>query len=429
MLSAADANLVERDQAIASMKMVLDPDAFVKALRNAQPELNVADAKLTYVRYRPARSCLGAYRVEIQNAAAPMLTHVTAYNRKAWTKLPSPIDQHHLALQEQTLVSFFPGDTKLTSLARLMNRDSRQDILKLLLPANTEAWSDDIETLAYKPQRRYVGRINCGDGASALLKHYRNREYHKSALATVIDCPTTARLRIPRTLGQSQHHQSLVFEWLPGRLLDTEITNAPVIRSLYASGAALAEFHTLATDGLQQRTRGMQLDKLNAMAATIAQLHPPLAPLAQDLATRIGQGLMREPPLAQRIHGDFYTKQVVLMEDGQVAIIDHDENVCGDPMEDLGLFIAHLLKDTHNECVAHRHIESLIEAFIAGYQFTAQKQLPHTLHYHIAAGLFSLTHTPFRAHTPNWPEDTWIMLEHIDGMLHSPYPATELSRL
>jgi len=435
MLSAADADLAQRDQAIAGLAMVMDPDALVAALRTVRPELNVSSAQLTYLRYRPTRSCLGAYRVVIQDVAKPMLTHVTAYSMKAWAKLPTSIDNHHIALQDQVLVSFFPGDTKLTSLTQFMNSDNRQDILKTLMPANVETWTADIETLAYKPERRYVGRINCEYGAGALLKHYRKTEYRKSASVTIMDCPSTARLRIPRTLGRSEHHQSLVFEWLPGRLLDTEISTAPVARSLYAAGAVLAEFHALATDGLEHRTRNIQADKLTAIAATIAQLHPPLTSLAQDIATRVGEKLLQEPRVAQRIHGDFYAKQVVLMEAGQVAIIDHDENVCGDPMEDLGLFIAHLLRDKYNGRIAHSQTEILIEAFINGYleafigggQFAAQQQMNLSLRYYIAAGLFSLTHSPFRAHTPNWPEDTQIMLQHIKDILHSPCASTWLS--
>jgi len=135
---------------------------------------------------------------------------VTAYSGQAWNKLSTPTDNHHIVLQDQVLISLFPGDTILTFLATLMNAKHRQVILKALLPDNAEAWLGEFETLAYKPQRRYVGRLHLEPGASAVLKHYREREYHNSVLSTMIDCPGTARLRIPRTLGRSQQHQSLV---------------------------------------------------------------------------------------------------------------------------------------------------------------------------------------------------------------------------
>ncbi|MCF6256310.1 MAG: aminoglycoside phosphotransferase family protein [Gammaproteobacteria bacterium] len=426
MLSTANAKLVQRDQTIAGMKIIVDPDAFFNALNSAQPELNVSNAQLTYIRYRPTQFCLGAYQVRIPNANTPLLVHATAYNDKRWSKLPIVSGNHHIELQSQVLLSIFPGDSKLTSLASLMNPDNRQAIMRNLLPANVEASlgniSGDIKTLAYKPQRRYVGRVHFEHGTSALLKHYRERDYHSSAVANVIDSPTTARLRTPRILGRSQRHQSLLFEWFPGRLVDTEtIVASTAASSLYAIGAALAEFHTLATDGLKQRTLSMKVNKLNTVATTIALLHPPLAAFAQDLATRIGQKLLQEVPVTQRIHGDFSPSQIVLLDQGQVAIIDHDENVCGNPIEDLGLFIACLFKYEHKGKIAPSQTELLIDAFIEGYQFTAQQQVTQTLHYHIATALFAVTHKSFRHHKPNWPQDIQAMLERVNDILHSPY--------
>ncbi len=419
MLSTIDADLIQREQAISGMKKVMDPEAFLSALRIAQPEMNVASAKLSYLRYRPTQSCLAAYQVRVQGADAPMLIHATAFNSKAWNKLATSIDKYHFALEDQVLVSLFPGDIKLTSLSQLMNHDSRQKILKTLLPGEAKAWSSDLETLAYKPQRRYVGRIHLEDTTSLLLKHYAKRNYHQSASATMIDYPMTRQLRIPRTLGQSPHHQCLAFEWLPGRLLDTEIKTSPTSHALYSSGAALAEFHALTTDGLPQSSLPMQADKLSTRATTIAQLHPPLASLAHKLATSINQNRLRAAPITQRIHRDFAPGQVILMEKGQVAIIDNDQNICGDPLEDLGLFIAHLLRHQYKGKLTPQQAESLIESLIEGYQSTAQKKVTHALRYHIAAGLFSLAHRSFRSRKPNWPENIQKILEQINDILHS----------
>ncbi|MCF6346336.1 MAG: phosphotransferase, partial [Thiomicrorhabdus sp.] len=340
------------------------------------------------------------------------------------------VSNHHIILQDQVLLSFFPGDTQLIALDQLMNRERRQNIIKTLLPAhltNLETFQGKLETLAYKPERRYVGRLALKNGTSVLLKHYRKRKYHNSALATNVQAPTSEQLRIPRLLGASKSYQSLMFEWLPGTLLDTEIKTNPDVRSLHASGVALAKFHTITTNGLTHRTLKMRAEKLTDMAKTIAQFYPSLGKLSHDTALLIVENIQHEPSVMQRIHGDFYPKQIILMAEGQVAIIDHDENRCGDPMEDLGLFIAHLLRDKYTKRITHNQTEQLIEALIEGYESITQKTVTRKLYCYVAAGLFSLTHSPFRNHKSNWPKETLIMLELINSIMHSSNSTTRLT--
>ncbi len=431
MLSIADTSLIERDKAILGMKMVLDQEAFFNAVKTVKPELNITGVQLTHLRYRATRSCLGTYQIKLDDGSEPLQAHVTAFNRKAYNKLMSssnrPISKHHIILQDQIVISLFPGDIQLIALESLMNRECRQNIVKTLLPVHLETCQGKLETLAYKPERRYVGRLALKNGNSVLLKHYRKRKYQKSVLTTNIHAPTSEQLRIPRLLGASQTYQSLMFEWLPGMLLDTEIKTSPDVRSLHASGAALAKFHTITTSSLTHRSLQMRTDKLIDIAKTIAQFHPSLGKLSHDIALLVVENLQHEPSAVQRIHGDFYPKQIILMSEGQVAIIDHDENRCGDPMEDLGLFIAHLLRDKHTKRITHDQTELLIEALIEGYESFTQKTVTPKLYCYVAAGLFSLTHSPFRNHKSNWPEETLIMLELINDIMHSSNSTTRLT--
>lgn len=220
MLSIADAYLVERDPTISGMRTVLDQEAFLHALQTAKPELNITGVQLTYLRYRATRSCLGAYQITLDKGSMPLQAHVTAFNDKAYNKFITankPLNPHHTVLGDQVLLSLFPGDSKLSSLEALMDKTRRQAIIKTLLPAHLTSSGNgqgNLETLAYKPERRYVGKLALGNGNHALLKHYRKREYHKSVLATDIQDPASDQLRIPSLLGSSQSHQSLMFEWL-----------------------------------------------------------------------------------------------------------------------------------------------------------------------------------------------------------------------
>lgn len=417
MLSTADADLAQRDPALAGLNVVLDTDAFAAALRRCHPNVSINDVQLTYIRYRPTRLCLGAYRIDVKDAQ-PLSAHITTYNATQWAKHSVAAD-HHRMLPDRTVISLFPEDNRLTSLAHLIAPDTRHSVLTTLLPDISD--SHDLQTLAYKPQRRYVGRIGNAHDTAAVLKHYRKQEYRKAAVATAADYPTTNRLRIPRVLGQSQRHHTLAFEWLPGQSLYAETTTAPNPDSLYATGAALAEFHTLPTTALQQRGADGTIAKLTAAVATVSQLCPPLASHAQRLAKHIAHHISQEVPTVARLHGDFHAKQVVLMPNQQIAIVDLDENIAGDPRVDLGLFIAHFYDEEYQQHITPSQTASLIDALLEGYQTTARRQISDTLHYHVAAALFSLIHKPFRVHRPNWVHGIHTLLGHVSDILHSPY--------
>src|SRR2546426_12564518 len=68
MLSPPEAELVRRDHAIPGLDMVLDPDAFVTALRRAAPEADLRTAQITYQRYKPQNFCRIAYRLDVAGA-------------------------------------------------------------------------------------------------------------------------------------------------------------------------------------------------------------------------------------------------------------------------------------------------------------------------------------------------------------------------
>ena len=51
------------------------------------------------------------------------------------------------------------------------------------MPNKEELWSGTITTLAYKPERRYVARLEGEHGARAVLKFYSREGFEKVRLA------------------------------------------------------------------------------------------------------------------------------------------------------------------------------------------------------------------------------------------------------
>ena len=83
----------------------------------------------------------------------------------------------------QLAVWSFPRDRKLTGLVALGEADARRRLLQDLLPAMPELWPAGMETLRYKNERRYVGKLLVGGAARVLIKVYEARDFKNACRA------------------------------------------------------------------------------------------------------------------------------------------------------------------------------------------------------------------------------------------------------
>src|SRR5438067_12121248 len=179
MLCPADTDLVRRDPALPGLATLLDLDAFAAALRRAVPGLEVEGGRITYVRYKPATSCLVGYRLAAAGKA--VVVAAAAYRPDAADKLAKAGRRPGLgrvALGDRAIVVwFFPDDDELKVLLRLEDGEARTELLRQLLPARPDLWQGVLEPLQYKPARRYVGRLCTGGTPRAVLRAYTRAGY------------------------------------------------------------------------------------------------------------------------------------------------------------------------------------------------------------------------------------------------------------
>jgi len=96
-------------------------------------------------------------------------------------------------------------------------------------------------------------------------------------------------------------------------------------------GAALAQVHAVATDGLTALAMSDQLNQYREVLDLLGQPHPTFELVFKWLeANRPAV----QPPVL--VHGDFRLGNVVVGEEGLRAILDWELAHLGDPMEDLG---------------------------------------------------------------------------------------------
>ena len=420
MLTPADLDLVRRDPDVPGLSLVLDGDALAAALRPLVPDVPIASARPTYVRYKPGTNSLVAYRLIV--AGEVVVAYAKAYRRGDGDKLLKALERRtpgtvlgpgRIVLEEHAVVvSFFPNDRRLKSLERLADEASRARLLRNVLPDVPEAAV--LRMLRYKPERRYVARLEHDEEPLAVLKWYTGSGF-RTASRGASAFQSREALRVPRCLGRSRWHRVLASAWLPGRPLNELIAGKTDAKeSVATAGAALAALHRQQPEGLDRLTPAAETEALHATAAGIVS--PALAERARRLAEALAARLADAPGAVVPTHGDFYAEQV-LSDGDTAALIDFDRSTWGDPAADLGNFIAHLERSRLCGELAPPDVEALSEALLSGYRTGGLEPAADRVALYTAAGLLQLAPHPFRNRESDWSERTAALLDRADALL------------
>ena len=428
MLTESEANVVERERGLKGFRTLLDPDEFLAALRPYLPERELRSARRTYLRYKPGVNCLVAYELETRDD--PMIVYGKTYGSDAPVKLAKNRsragDAAHLVIDHEAMsVSMFPHDGKLGALARLATRQASRSLLGALFSEDLDLEQVEIHRIQYKPERRYVARLDADGAPWCALKIYTPAGYREARRPALGFLPGQV-LRVPELVGKSDRLGTIATRWLPGRPLSESLLDPSFdVAHLATVGAALAELHGQQPKGLLARPAQGEPSALGSLAEFTGILVPELASRSLALAGRLTSCLAETPASWSAVHGDFYAKQVLL--DGErVAFLDLDQGARADPASDLGLFLAHLERDALRGTLAPERIEALTSAFLEGYAVASGRRPPVELH--TALGLFQLLHHPFRHCEPDWAGRTEAILSRAEKILSGAEPLNAMPR-
>lgn len=422
MLTSADQTLVDRDAALTGLRTALDPDALVAALKPHWPEVEGGTA--TYVRYKPGVNCLVAHRLVVDGR------FVEVYAKTYRAEDRAKLEKARLRAREQgfgdgvidlpeagVVVYVFPHDAKLRVLGKLTDDRERRRLFRRVFPQDQGLRAATPHLLRYKPERRYVARLDVDGEPRAVLKAHGSTRFERLR-HTPRAFKSEGDVHIAERIGHSDRHGILAYEWLPGRLLNQAwLDGDPIESDAYRVGGALATLHGQSGKRLHPLERAVELRHLEAVAASIKPLLPETAPHAFDLAARLADRLRGLPVVHRPLHGDFYGKQVLLAPE-RVNVLDLDGSVKADPALDLGNFIAHLERDRLRHGVAGERVEALREPFLAGYFDRADADdVAERLSVYAAIRLFLLVPHPFRFREPDWSERTTALLDRVEVLL------------
>lgn len=416
MLSSSDAQLAARDRELPGLSLLLDPEAFASALREAFSAEHLTAVQARYARYKPATNCMVAYTVSCRGQEVDV--YAKAYHpgssklEKAACRMTaeSTLGPAGTVLEKEGVAIFvYPNDARLPLLQRLQSPGKRARTLAGLLPQHIELGRAESRRIRYKPERRYVERIT-GPDADLLLRLYNCEDYARARSSAGI-FTSGRRLRVARCLSTNDEKRALVMQWLPGHPLDDAYTVPGFdVSHLQQVGQALAELHAQDTSTFMAITTQDRCSGVQTAARAVSAVRPGLAERAERLAQTLTPRLLQAPAMPRPIHGDFSSDQVLLQDDGGIGIIDFDAAGLGDPVADLGSFAAHLQREVVRNRLSASQADALTRELRQGYG-------PHTgFETNCAAALLHLAYSPFRYREPDWAGRVETLLTRAEEM-------------
>jgi len=422
MLSPNMEDFVEREKEIIGLSTLMNPQAFVKTIRPFFPGANIESPQLTYIRYKPFRKCLVKYQLIKEGKTFDI--YAKAYNRYKVIKskngndhqfTKSEIYQGKIALKDQHIViSIFPSDRNIKSLKNFYKLKNQRVLFKKLFPNRPELWEGRLQTLAYKPERRYVGGVKTKNGIEAVVKFYSPHRY-PGAKSKALALKSQEHLHISKCLGWLDSENILGFEWLNGQTLTQLLKEDPKtsLQAIKNTGIALAKFHSQHVKNLDSQSRKDESIELLNRADYLGFFCLNISNRAKKLARFLASKLVLEPTIKHLIHNNLNTRNVIV-NNGQVGFIDFDAAILGDPRTDLGSLIASLQYMSILGEISENHLQELKETFLNSYHTTTVRGQLDNLDLFIAVGLFQRVINPFRNFEPDWKTKSERILDTIE---------------
>lgn len=416
MLSRHDAAIAGRDPALPGLGVLLDATAFASWLDAAAPGHGVRGAEPIYLRYKPGANCVAGFRVSVSSGETVDL-YAKAYtdahfeivaNRRERARFEALAQPRLIAHPYRFVVRHAACDRELPAMKRLANPKDRAGLLDKLLPhAGAQA---GLETIRYKAERRFVGRVCLGDEPLAVVKAYTKSDFPQAiARARLADAAGLASL-----MGAAGSRRALALEWHKGTMID-RLEQGPFDVAVRKAGMALAGLHAGPRISLLERDRRSEFEAAQKAAVALSALSVEAGEQALAIVRRAADALEAFECSFVTIHGDFSADQVLVAGE-DVTIIDWDRLGAGEASTDLASFAARLEADAATGMRAATGTQSAIEALLEGYQ-KAGAMLPPMLDLHMVLALVRLAPEPFRCRLPDWPDRIAAIVARAEALL------------
>lgn len=261
--------------------------------------------------------------------------------------------------------------------------------------------------LAYKPQRRWVGRLDLADGSRLVARAYRPADLPATELAWRVAGSLDGWVPVPTVRGIDRARGLVLTDWMPGTPLDRWLTDGGTDREvLRRVGAGLARLHAAARrpvhPSADSSAEAELVGPLDAVTDQLATVLPELAARGRELLDHLRATAPR-PGEAHPVHGDFSADQVIVDPAGRIAVTDWDRAGWADPAVDLGS-----LRAAGLDPMAYAEV-------LAGY--TTVRPQPAGVDWHLARARLLRLVEPLRRARPDWRQQISTRLGELEALL------------
>lgn len=416
------ARLVANDPALPQLAQALD----VSALRTCftdqvigAPGWRVQRCHIERAKYRPGRSVLIGYRLELHHAATGVMQtqrvcaalysareadeRARAAARKSYLNA-GPVKPFAHVAQLAMLVWAFPNDRKLHALAMIADADRMAAALRASIVA--ARWGEQARVaeighviVSYFPEHTCTAKLSVAVDVGGMRQQWQvfaKTRYDDVGARTkrIMDALSASRAACANEVGYARalaYDSNWRMLWQEGvaapTLHDRIVQGATSARVMARVGAALAALHTTAiadqaSAGVLQPGAGAL--RLRGAHATLAASRPRSALSLERCVERLLALAPEQDHERGLIHGDLHSKNILVSAD-QVSFIDLDRVGYGSPLAELGALIAEL---HHRALQRHSDPAEPIAALCAAYQARARWRVaPSALAWHVAGAL------------------------------------------
>jgi aminoglycoside phosphotransferase (APT) family kinase protein len=434
------------DRRLAGLTTALDVQAIHGRLRRALREHDEAAQLLKVgildVQYWPGQKCYVLYRLRIRR---------TSTSRSArqlwWAELlhpgqrPPTIDEgllrrygesnHHAPLTTpqiylpdvQMVFYAFPLDPALPQLLEALDPQIVRTHLKQFWASRqVRVLKVTARLVGYTPQARAAVHYEIlsemrKTGVPEVRRLVGKMHVYKSParlFATAWALWRAAKGRIPLAppVGCVPSLNLTLQEEVRGQRL-TDLAGARTfVKPVRKAARAIAQFHQLSLPMVVKRTPRDEAEVVHRWAAVVEAIRPDLASRIRRLRQQLASQLEARVQVIRPVHADFHPANV-LVDGDEITLIDLDEMAYGDPLVDVGRFMASLRVSSLHRFGTPSRLDDVAETFLDEYLAHAPDDERRARLFE-AGSLLTAAAAPFRLQREGFTQAASLLLEEAE---------------